>query len=216
MITVNKKEVYRYLGYRSQPKVEPTAELDQRIDDCLAVLQRTARPQCTYRRFPLVHDQNVLTFGSITTSSRHLQKNLADCSYVYILAATLGIEVDRLIQRSEITHILDAAIYQAAGAAMIESYVDDINAQIKTEAQENGFFTHPRYSPGYGDFDLSYQKDVLSLIDAGRIGIRLTDSCLMVPSKSVTAVIGCSSTSYDCKISGCLTCAQQDCMMRKE
>ena len=48
-----------------------------------------------------------------------------------------------------------------------------------------------RYSPGYGDFPLEAQRELLALIDAPRkVGVWLTDSLLMVPSKSGSAMIG--------------------------
>ena len=48
-----------------------------------------------------------------------------------------------------------------------------------------------RFSPGYGDLALAHQKEVLKLLNAEKnVGITLTDTCLMVPTKSVSAIVG--------------------------
>ena len=85
---------------------------------------------------------------------------------------------------------------QAAAAAMVEAYCNELNAGWKKEYLENGLYLRPRFSPGYGDFPLSAQKQILDGLEAGkRIGITLTEGYLMMPSKSVTAVIGVSRTT---------------------
>lgn len=215
MITIDKKEVYRYLGYRKKMGNLDVSLIDEKIDTCIAAMMKIAHPQSSYRRFPLIIDDEHLRFAGVCTSSANLRKNLMGCSHVYILAATLGMEVDRQIKRAEILDLTDAAIYQAAGAAMIESYVDNLNDQIQAEAQSEGFFVHPRYSPGYGDFPLYHQKAVLEAVNAQRIGITLNDHYLMIPSKSVTAVIGCGMTPSSCE-TGCHVCDQLDCYARRE
>jgi cobalamin-dependent methionine synthase I len=84
-----------------------------------------------------------------------------------------------------------AAAVQAAGAAMIEAYVNEECQEIHQQALAQGKHDHPRFSPGYGDLPLEMQKDVMTALDCGRtVGITLTDSLLMTPSKSVTAIIG--------------------------
>ena len=79
---------------------------------------------------------------------------------------------------------------QATGAALIEKWMDDTEDAIRAELFP-GETLVTRYSPGYGDFTLSAQRELLEFIDAPRkVGVSLTDSLLMVPSKSVSAVIG--------------------------
>ena len=107
------------------------------------------------------------------------------------MGATIGVGIDRLIARAEITDIASAAIYQAIGAAYIEDYCDAINEEIKERAKEKGMITRPRFSPGYGDFGLEHQRELFSLMKLSKhVGIGLNESLVMSPSKSVTAIIG--------------------------
>ena len=77
-------------------------------------------------------------------------------------------------------------VYDAVGSALAESVCDEAEKMIKKNLK-----CRPRFSPGYGDFPLSVQRDVLSLVNAERlVGITLTDTNLMLPQKSITAILG--------------------------
>ncbi len=114
--------------------------------------------------------------------------------------------------------MLDAAIYQAAGAAYVEAVCDEVNLKIKEEAAARGLFCRPRFSPGYGDLSLQYQKDLFRVLDITRnIAVSLSDSCLMTPSKSVTALVGLSRTEKNCSLQGCEACpSSADCPYRRD
>lgn len=194
MIDINLHEVYRFLGDRT---IRPGDELDERIRRCIGKMQQSSAPRSIYRRFPVRTEAPDLVFvADLTISSENLYKNLNGCEEVILFAATVGIGIDRLIRRSEVTSILDAAIYQAAGAAMIEAYADSEVRKLAEEAKETGLSLRPRYSPGYGDLPLSLQRDFSRLLEMEKwCGITLTDTLLMVPSKSITAFIGCVKDS---------------------
>ena len=109
------------------------------------------------------------------------------------MAVTLGPGPDRLVRRASVGRMSRALIYQAAAAAMTEAWCDEINERIRSEAARDGLYTRPRFSPGYGDLPLSVQKQISGLLNMPKeIGVSLTESLLMTPSKSVTALIGVS------------------------
>ena len=83
-----------------------------------------------------------------------------------------------------------AAVLQACAAAVTEAFCDEINQTIRDDAKKEGLICNPRYSPGFGDLTLDYQKTVFRKLNPERIGVTLNDSLLMSPSKSVTALIG--------------------------
>ena len=200
-IEISKKEVYRYLGMTGAgPDPEETdPQFDREVDECIRVIREAAVPRCSIRRFPIRFPggdedgpaKDVLFIGPLRVESHTLARHLRGCSEAVIFAATIGIEVDRLIRRAQVSMMARAMILQAAGAAAVEAYCDRIEEDVVREAQERGFGTRTRYSPGYGDFPIEHQPKILSLLDASRkTGITLTDGYLMIPSKSVTAVIG--------------------------
>lgn len=215
MIPIDRAEVLRYLGFKHG--AQPDALLAEKIDRCEAELQKSVLPKSVKKRFGLhFSDESTVEFGGIRVHSRNLSKNLANCSSVYLFGATLGIGPDRLISRAEVRHMSDAVIYQAASAAMIEAWCDIENEQIRQEAAGEHLYTRPRYSPGYGDCPIEIQRDLVRLLDAPRqIGLTLTDSLLMMPSKSVTAMIGLSDVPVICHPKGCEACSKTDCAYRR-
>ena len=149
-------------------------------------------------------------------ASKDLRKNLQGCGEVYLLAATLGPGPDLLIRRASVQRMSDAAIYQALCAEMIESCCDQICARLRRQAAEEGLYLKPRFSPGYGDLPLDLQKDLLRILDAPKkIGLTLTDSLLMMPSKSVTALIGLTKEMQPDHEKDCAVCPKTDCAFRR-
>ena len=189
-IKADRREVLRYLGYKNG--AAPGEEVSARIDACEEALLAVIEPHSASCVLPLtIEESQVLTIGTTSVTSRALTKHLAGCSRVMLFAATLGIGVDRAIQRAQITRMSDAVLYQAIAAAMIENYCDQIDTAFAAQIASQGGRTRSRFSPGYGDLPLELQKDILRILDAPKkLGLTLTDALLMMPSKSVTAVIG--------------------------
>ena len=116
-----------------------------------------------------------------------------------LFCATLGAETDRLIRRASITDMSRAVILQACAAAYLEEYCDEQQRLIGEEMAREKRFLRPRFSPGYGDFDIHYQEPVMRMLDcAKQIGLSMTDGYMMTPSKSVTAVIGAGPDRPGC------------------
>lgn len=214
MIEVNREEALRYLGYRRSIKGDLTP-VYQSLDQCIQELQKVVQPKHLLKRFSLEVKDNTIKVNDMVIHSRDLAKNLSGCHAVYLFAGTIGIGVDRLIKRAEVTRMSDAVIYQAVGAAMIEAYCDDVNEQLRKEVQSHGEYLKPRFSPGYGDVALHHQKDFMRLLKMDKIGITLMESLLMVPSKSVTAFIGVTHKVQPRHVKDCKNCPVQ-CEFRRE
>ena len=211
---IDRKEIYRYLGYRGHEADEATKQL---VEVCVKELLTVAEPRYVKREYPLkVRSDGMLDLGCFQTNSKNLMTNLGGCGQVLLMAVTLGLGVDRLLLKYGKLQVTKAVVLQAAAAAMIESYCNRLCLEWKNEYKELGLYLRPRYSPGYGDFSLEFQKRILEELDAGRqLGITLTDGCLMVPTKSVTAVIGVSETETTCRIEGCESCGNITCLYRR-
>ena len=180
-----RREILRYMGYRKPPEEEPTGRIDAEFE----LMLQAAEPAAVYEVFPIIWREDGFEAGGCLFTSKVLAKNLAGCSRVYLMAATLGWAVDTRIRRAAYSDALAPLIAQAIGAAMAEEWCSQVNARIRSEAEPD--LCRPRFSPGFGDLDLSYQKYFQQLLGMERaIGIRLTDSLMMLPTKSVTALIG--------------------------
>lgn len=211
---INRREVLRYLGYGGQ---SPDEQVSALLQECWDELTAAAAPRCLSRSFDLCFfEEDGIDASCFQTHSQSLRKNLEDCEQVLLFAATLGAQADLLIQKYNRLQMSKAVILQAEAAAMLEDYCNRENARLKDAYEAEGWYLRPRFSPGYGDFPLECQRALIAGLEAGkRIGITLTDSLLMVPAKSVTAVIGISRIRRDCTVKGCEACGKADCEYRR-
>ncbi len=210
---IDYRETLRYLGYKNQAADDAVLAL---VSQCWEELDRTASPRSFWREYPLAAAGDEIDAGVFQTRSRALGRNLKGCEKILVFAASLGAGVDLLIQRYEKLQMSKAVVMQAAAAAYLEKYFDSVNEELRQRYEADGWYLRPRFSPGYGDFPLECQTAIVAALEAGkRVGITLTDSLLMAPSKSVTAVIGVGRTPLACEVKGCETCGKADCEFRR-
>ena len=216
MAEIDWDEARRYLGLgRNGGPADPA--LDERLRSCGAELTAAARPRWVWRPFPLELGEGRVSCAGMDIESAHLRRHLEGCTGAVLFAATLGVGVDRLIARSGAGRVSDAAVYQAAGAALIEEVCDTANDALRAESEAEGWYLRPRFSPGYGDFPIACQPEIARLLRTPeRIGLTVTDSMLLVPVKSVTAVIGRSRQAIACHRQGCEACGKTDCAFRRD
>lgn len=209
-IKIDKNEVLRYLGYGKNQADDTVSEkidaITKQMTECLSL-------RASYEKYPLILMDDMLCFGSIKTASADLKKNLSGCTEVIVFCATIGIDADRIISKCGVTSPADMVIAQSVGATFIEAWCDILcNRFSKME----GKALRPRFSPGYGDFPLSMQKELLNMVDASRkIGVTLTESLLMMPSKSVSAIVGIGGETDHAK-GGCKNCGNKNCPYRRD
>lgn len=209
-IEIDIKDVYHYSGI----KENNDKNLQKAVLEIKEEVENAFSPSLCYTKIPLEND--CLDFLGDTINSKNLQKNLKDCESVYVFAATAGIEIDRIINKYLTLSPSRAVIAQGAGTAIIEALCDFFCKKIAEEERKNNNYLRPRFSPGYGDFSLEYQKNILDILSARKLaGITLTDSLLMVPVKSVTAVIGVSKKDTSCVLSGCEMCNKKECIYKR-
>ncbi len=180
--TVSHREALRYLGVRG----EAPPELEAMLDRAASLLKTCAALKACCTRLPLMITGDTLDFGAFRLESKALKKNLDGCEESFLFAATLGVGADRQILRLSKAEPAFAAVFDAWCSAAVEGWCNCVNAQLAEKET-----LRPRFSPGYGDVPLSLQRDVLAALDAQRkLGITLSDTFFMTPTKSVTAFVG--------------------------
>ena len=195
------REAVRYLGYGKHAVDDQTLGL---IADSFGSLRTLSSRKSVYRIFDLEQeDGETVWFGSLTVKSKSLGKNLRGCDKIVLFGATLGIGVDQLLSRTSNTDMAKTVVLQACAAALLEEYCDECQERIRQEMESEGRYLRPRFSPGYGDFPIECQRDMVRMLDCAKsIGLTLTESCMMAPSKSVTAVIGAGRAAVRCHRQG--------------
>lgn len=164
-----------------------TEEIAQVISDAEREIAKTVRPSVCYLSQPIQAEEQIVWVGKEAFASAALSRSLVGCNEGILFAATLGAATDRTIAACAIRSPLLALAMNAVANAWIEAVCDAFCREMQ---QTYGKLT-ARFSPGYGDLALSEQGRLLSMLDASKtIGLSLTDGNMMVPLKSVTALMG--------------------------
>ena len=178
---IDRREILRYAGCLSE-----TAEIGAALDACLTASASAFTYRACYCVWTVEQFFEVFGRGSQTANTR-----LNGCSYVALFAGTVGLEIDRLVAKHLALSPSNGVLLQAIGTERIESLCDSVCKDFAVGAAEKGYTALPRFSPGYGDLPLEMQRELCRVLDCARkIGVGLTDSLLMTPTKSVTAIVG--------------------------
>lgn len=186
---INRKEAALYLGYG---KNEPDEVIKNLMDECEGPLMDACRPAFSFGVFDILtcsEEKIVLSECTLTLTGKDIGKLLRGCSKAVLFAATLGSGVDALLRKLQITNMPKALLTDAMAGAAIEQICNDFQEEL--QGRFPNMLQTMRYSPGYGDLPLDLQKDLLATLEAGkRIGLFVTESNMLTPLKSVTAIIG--------------------------
>ena len=184
---VNEREILRYIGVKDGQAGD---ELFDMIRECLAIAEKKLTYKVSYGEFDLTVSDSI-RLADMNIESKDLKKNLSGCKSAFVFAATVGIEIDRLIARYSATSPAKALIFDGIGAERIESLCDTFCRDMAQNKAREGCSLRPRFGAGYGDFAIEAQRDIFRLLDCPRtLGLTLLDSMLMSPTKSVTAIVG--------------------------
>lgn len=209
---IPREQTLHYLGWHGG---KLPAEIEDSLSRCEALLLSAAKPRIVWKLFAYREDGS-FAGTDYTPDGQDIRAFLRGCEQVVLLAATLGIETEALIRRAQTRDMGEAVMLDAAGSAAIEALCDSFCAELGKELSP--CCLTERYSPGYGDYPLSEQRAIFRLLDVSRrIGVSLSDSGLMIPQKSVTALIGVSQRPIPKQRTGCKVCQLRgSCAFRKE
>lgn len=189
---MNINEALRYIGV---PEGKAEEELKEKVRQGFKQLERIGQPKVIYQKLPIKKKENLVIIGSpiCQTKSKDINKLLEHCQECIVMAATLGFGVDKEISKLQKVDMVEAMVLDACASVLIDEVCDDTEQEIINNLSKNQFLTM-RFSPGYGDTPLELNEAILKLLMAQkRIGLNLTKSHMLIPSKSVTAFIGISN-----------------------
>lgn len=204
--SVNAAEILRYAG---MPQC--TADIAEILPALIDEAQAHIDMRVCYAVLPVTVTLTGVAVGAMHLPSKDVATLLANRKNAVVFAATLGVDFDRLLAKYSVTSLTRAALLQAIGAERVEALCDVFCGELQ---QTYGGVT-PRFSAGYGDLPLECQRDFVQCLDTPRhIGVSLSESMLLTPAKSVTAVVGITDTPCAHK-NTCATCQKTDCSMRR-
>lgn len=190
-MVIELSEALRYAGVSTAEDSELCARMAEMVQQC----QQRITPRWVWRMMPTVHLPGQLA-----------QQMLAECPTMAVLVCTLGSTFDAWERQLQARDMAQALLLNGCANAYVEAACDAAEAEIQARLPEK--YLTDRFSPGYGDLPLSMQENLLAWTDAQRrLGVTLTDSCLLNPIKTVTAIIGLADRPQPARIRGCDVCS---------
>ncbi|MDO4741540.1 MAG: hypothetical protein Q4A66_12810 [Eubacteriales bacterium] len=197
-------EILHFIGWRGAP-VEP--QLLEKLNGISENVLASIQPRSALMRFDLAADGH-LSGTSFMPMGQDMASLLSSCSGAYLLAATLGAQSERLLIREQARSSADALLLDAVLSAAIEAYCDQIESELRVRMKDEGLCLTDRFSPGYGDMPLGQSGEICEVLQASRrIGLTVSKSGIMIPRKSVTAIMGVSRTPVKRRARGCAGCS---------
>lgn len=177
---IEREEALAFLGHRGQE----LGDLHERLERAARLCEDELSPRGVYRAMSAPEALALLP-------GRDIARHVEGCADVVLLAVTLGAPSEMLLRRERALSATNGLLADACASSLIEQAANVLNGHIAAEAAARGLAATSRFSPGYGDLPLSCQPAFLAACGADRaLGIRATAAHLLVPAKSITAVIG--------------------------
>lgn len=215
LLEIDQEEVARYLGYGSSPmEGETLADVQWAVEE----LRRVAVPRSMNQVFDLNKKETITLQGTcLRLVGEDIGTLLAECHQCALLAVTLGQGVDQLLRQLQVTNLARSVVVDACASSMVEVLCNEVDKQCRTCYRAQGLWMTERFSPGYGDLPLATQSMLCNVLSTQKkMGLTVTNAGIMVPRKSITALIGVSRHPQTNKKKGCDHCSlAPHCLYRK-
>lgn len=216
-LAIPRGEVLRYLGHRPGQVIEETLPL---LEEAEGILHASATPRFMLGRSPVTKTSGgiLVTGTSLLLPGEEIAALLSQSAHCILLAATLGGEVERKIQYYSHGRMALSVVLDATATAAIEALCDAVEERLRRVLAAAGEDVTTRYSPGYGDLPLTVQGDFLAALSAPRrMGLTASENHILMPRKSVTALMGVVPAGTLRSPGGCAVCPNYaTCHYRKE
>ncbi|MEG2813912.1 MAG: methionine synthase [Oscillospiraceae bacterium] len=204
---IDKSLVLKYLGYEDNITIKD--DINSILDECIEIIEKSSKPAFLYSYFDIKRKVSGTTVcgTSLVLKGKSIYNHLNNCNKVAILCLTLSNEIDKIITQSKFD-VLRQLFLDMSASVYVEQLCEKVFNTIKNENKD--LFATNRYGVGYGDFPLSQQEEVLTVINAQkRLGVMTTNEGILTPRKSITAVIGFSNKKTPSSYNSC-----DDCLLR--
>ena len=186
----DKKTVMRRLGSQ---KASLPAELSDNIDALLRQAESAFTARGKAAVFPLEHLDGVhVSIAGAVVESAMLARLLEKSCAAYVMGASIPArDVDKISEAMRAGEGLKAIVLDAYASEYVDGALDVIIARKNEALRRTGQkLTKHRFSAGYGDLDIAYQKVFYDLLDMRTLDVTINEKYLLSPEKSVIAIAG--------------------------
>jgi hypothetical protein len=212
---INRDQFAKMFGGRNSSVF--SCSLNEKLEIYTAGLERLYSPRLNYRIIDIdCVEAGIVRFkAGVEFNSKKLSRVMRQCDEAVCFIATIGDEIEREISRLTAQNRLsDAFIVDTLGSLLVEGLVNQFQEEMRSRYRLQGRAASLRFSPGYCDWPIDQQKKIFDLFAQALLEVRLSETCLMSPRKSISGVFGISSKAGGQWVSAhnpCRTCAKKDC-----
>ncbi len=217
-LSIDPLEVAALLGYPNGKEIPPKVLgiLNELRTRALELFQ----PMYQYTILPIQsidHENQTVTLEGVHVfHGEGIAEALRYSQEAAIFLVTLGHPVVEEIERLNRVDVSRGFFLDVLSSVAVENLAEQAHLEIARLVWERGWYVGHRYSPGFCDWDLTQQRVLFSLLNSSLLSIQLTDHCMMIPRKTVSAIIGTGRKREEMAISPCGNCKRTDCMARRE
>ena len=217
LLAIDAKETRRYAGLMKAIGFD-----ESKIEAACQDARLLAAPKGIWQIYDYdCEKQEIKAEPSCILQGTKIGSHLAGCDKVIALAATVGETIEETVTKSfEEGAYAASVLLDAAATTAVEQVADAMEKTIRPKAAAKGYGMRWRLSPGYGDWPIEQQPELIRLTGAENIGLHLSSSMMLIPRKSITAIIGLykenksrPETATNQK-KGCAACPKTDCPSR--
>ncbi|MCK4273625.1 MAG: hypothetical protein KAW90_01940 [Dehalococcoidales bacterium] len=216
-IDIDKRGILNRIGYSND--YQPSARISSLVDDYIENYHDLIAPSYSYRirNIESVDGGRIDIGNSLVLKSKKLARLLERCEMVAVFALTIGNYLEDLVAYlADNGLVLQATVLDAIGSGTAENLAIEVENKIRIDTGIEGLVTSWRFSPGYCDWEVGQQELIFRALEGDTPGIRLTDSMLMIPRKSVSGIIGIGLPGNEIEnYNPCNTCLKKDCPGRR-
>ena len=176
---MKRREAWAFLGHRGQPVDD---RLAARLEEAAALCERELAPRGIFRVFPVRPGAGgvVVAGTSLVLPGESIARHLRGCEYAALMAVTLGPSSEMVLRREAAVSATGGMLADACASSLVEQAAGVLNEFVDEAAAQP-----------INRLPLSVQGPFLEALDGGRaLGIALTAANMLVPSKSITAIVG--------------------------
>lgn len=185
------------------------------VDECLRVARHLADPAAAFSRKRIldIKPELIEAEGGLSIPGRSMAAHIKGAEYLHLFIVTIGIDLEEtatvLMEGGEQLH---GYLLDRIGSFAVESMAEETEKQLRGSYAAEGMTVSMRFSPGYCDWPIEEQSKLDEAIGFSRAGVRLTDSFMMMPRKSVSGAVGVGPKGlFTKKISQCSICDIKHC-----
>jgi hypothetical protein len=171
-VSFEDKRIRVRLGYKARTG-EVNSSVSQYIEEFKSLLPDLIKPKAVYAVLDYEETNKHPVFKGA--------EKVALC--ICTIGPDLEKECSRLMDKGD---ILKGFVLDCFGSEAVEDIARQSDRIIAENARNLGLWPSKRFSPGYGIWDIKEQKYVFGLLPSDKVEVRLTDTFMMVPRKSVS------------------------------